>query len=354
MPTRSLRLGSLRLGGGAPVSVQTMTNTDTYDVANTLAQIRSVVKAGAEIVRLAVPDNRAAEALRELVQEAPVPLIADIHFDWRLAVKALASGVAGLRINPGNIGGPTRARKVAEAAGAANAVIRVGVNSGSLEKKNLSHYLSHPNPQILVESALAQVKILEETGFRAIKVSLKSSQVMETVAAARRWAALSDIPQHIGITEAGNAASGAVKSAVGLGILLTEGVGDTIRVSLTAPPEEEVRVAWEILRAAGLRARGVEVISCPTCGRTKGPLIQMATEIKKRLADVTQPLKVAVMGCIVNGPGEARNADAGIALGQGHGSFFAGGRLVASRVPYENLLSLLEEEVHKMEQTHAN
>ena len=345
--TRSFNLGSVRIGGGAPAAVQTMTNTDTRDVRASLDQIKSVARAGAEIVRLAVLDERAAAALKEIAAESPVPLVADIHFDWRLALRSLEAGVAGLRINPGNIGGPDKVRAVAEAAGAAGAVIRVGVNGGSLEKAVLTRHGGRPGAEAMVESALDKVRLLEETGFRNIKVSLKGSNVLETVAAVRRWATVSDIPQHIGITEAGDARSGAVKSAVGLGLILAEGLGDTLRVSLTAPPEEEVRVAWEILRALGLRARGVELISCPTCGRTEGTLMEMAAEVKRRLADISAPLTVAVMGCVVNGPGEAKEADAGIALGRNSGLIFAKGRPLG-KAPYEKLAELLEMEVRKI------
>jgi len=342
--TRAIRLGPLTIGGGAPVSVQTMLNTDTRDVGATLAQLARVIGRGAEIVRLAVLDERSADCLKEIVAESSVPLVADIHFDWRLAIRSLEAGVAGLRINPGNIGGPDKVRRVAEAAGNRGAAIRVGVNSGSLEKAVLAKRGGRPSAGAMVESALDKVRLLEETGFRNIKVSLKGSSVMETVAAVRLWSEISDIPQHIGITEAGDAASGAVKSAVGLGLMLAEGLGDTLRVSLTAPPEDEVRVAWEILRAVGLRARGVEVISCPTCGRTEGPLLEMAAEVKKRLADITRPLTVAVMGCVVNGPGEAREADAGVALGRGHGLIFVRGK-PSQKAPYDQLAALLEREV---------
>ncbi|MDR3038591.1 MAG: flavodoxin-dependent (E)-4-hydroxy-3-methylbut-2-enyl-diphosphate synthase [Candidatus Adiutrix sp.] len=345
--TRSLRLGSVRIGGGAPVAVQTMTDTDPRDAAATLAQIRRVALAGAEIVRLAVPDERAADTLKEIVPDSPVPLVADIHFDWRLAIKAAEAGAAGLRINPGNIGGPEKVRAVAEAAGRLGAVIRVGVNGGSLEKRVLARHGGRVTAEGLVESALNQVRLLEETGFHDLKVSLKGSDVPETVAAARRWSEVSDIPQHIGITEAGDALTGAVKSAVGLGLILAGGLGDTLRVSLTAPPEDEVRAAWAILRALGLRARGVEVISCPTCGRTEGPVARLAEEVRRRLADLTEPLQVAVMGCVVNGPGEARQADAGLALGRGHGLIFAGGRRVAARVPCDRLAEALEDEVRR-------
>ena len=346
--TKAINLGGVTIGGGAPVAVQTMTDTDTRDVAATVAQINSLARAGAEIVRLAVVDERAAECLKEIVQQSPLPLVADIHFDWRLAIMALEAGIDGLRINPGNIGGPEKVRKVAEAAGKNRAVIRVGVNSGSLEKEILAKRGGRPTAGAMVESALKNVKLLEETGFSDIKVSLKGSSVMETVAAVRLWAETSDIPQHLGITEAGDAQSGAIKSAAGLGIMLADGLGDTLRVSLTAPPEEEVRVAWEILRAVGLRFRGVEVISCPTCGRCEGPLKEMAAEVKRRLSDLETPLKVAVMGCVVNGPGEAKEADAGVALGRGGGVVFVRGRQLC-KVPYDQLASLLENEVRKLQ-----
>ncbi|MCL2029473.1 MAG: flavodoxin-dependent (E)-4-hydroxy-3-methylbut-2-enyl-diphosphate synthase [Deltaproteobacteria bacterium] len=343
--TRPLSLGPVPIGGGAPVAVQTMTDTDTRDPAATLAQIGRAARAGAEIVRVAVPDERAAAVLREIVQDSSVPLVADIHFDWRLAVRAAEAGAAGLRINPGNIGGPEKTRAVAEAAGRHGAVIRVGVNSGSLEKEVLARHGGSVTAEGLVESALNQVRLLEDTGFRDLKVSLKGSDVLTTVAAVRLWSQVSDLPQHIGVTEAGDALEGAVKSAVGLGLLLAEGLGDTLRVSLTAPPEEEVRAAWALLRALGLRSRGVEIISCPTCGRVEGPVARLAQEARRRLADITAPLKVAVMGCVVNGPGEARDADAALALGRGHGQVYVGGRRVAARAPYEKLIDLLETKV---------
>ncbi len=345
--TRALRLGRVTIGGGAPVAVQTMTTTDTRDAAATLDQIRSLARAGAEIVRLAVPDERAADVLREIVADSPAPLVADIHFDWRLAVRSLESGVAGIRINPGNIGGPDKVRRVAEAAGARGAVIRVGVNGGSLDPAVLARHGGRPTAAAMVESAVEKIRLVEETGFRDLKVSLKGTDVLTTVAAVRLWSGLSDIPQHLGVTEAGDAASGAVKSAVGLGLMLAGGLGDTIRVSLTAPPEEEVRVAWEILRAVGLRARGVEIVSCPTCGRTEGPLRALAAEVKRRLADITAPLTVAVMGCVVNGPGEAREADAGVALGRGDGLIFVRGRPL-ERVPNDQLADRLEREVRRL------
>lgn len=344
--TRPVRLGSVTIGGGAPVAVQTMTNTDTRDVGATVAQVKRAARAGAEVVRLAVLDGRAAQCLPEIVAESPVPLVADIHFDYRLALASLKAGVAGIRLNPGNIGGDDKVRAVAEAAGAAGAAIRVGVNSGSLEKDMAARY-GGATPEALAQSALAKVRLLEATGFSAIKAALKSSNAMTTLAAVRRFAELCDVPQHVGVTEAGDAFSGAIKSAVGLGLILSEGLGDTLRVSLTAPPEEEVAAAWEILRAVGLRSRGVELISCPTCGRCQGPLFQMAAEARRRLGDIAAPLKVAVMGCIVNGPGEAKEADAGIALGKTGGLLFAHGRQVA-KVPFDNLLDALESQVREI------
>ncbi len=340
-------MAQLTIGGGAPVIVQTMTDTDTRQVENTVRQIQSLASAGAELIRLAVLDQAAAEALTEIVPQSPVPLVADIHFDHRLALAALKAKVAGLRLNPGNIGGPDKVRRVAEAAGAAGAAIRVGVNSGSLEKSILARTGGRPTAEAMVESALGQVRLLEETGFKNLKVSLKGSDVRQTIEAVRLWAQRSDIPQHLGITEAGDAFSGAIKSAVGLGLLLSEGLGDTIRVSLTADPIEEVRAAWEILRAVGLRRRGVEIISCPTCGRCQGPLKEIAAELKARLSDISTPLKVAVMGCVVNGPGEAREADAGLALGQGDGLVFVGGQSLG-RAPNERLVDWLETEVRRL------
>ncbi|MGL4208190.1 MAG: flavodoxin-dependent (E)-4-hydroxy-3-methylbut-2-enyl-diphosphate synthase [Candidatus Adiutrix sp.] len=345
--TNRIYLGDIAIGGGAPVSVQTMLTCDTRNIKSTLAQINSVYKLGAEIVRLAVLDEKAAEALREIVPQSPVPLVADIHFDWRLALKAIEAGIKGLRLNPGNIGPPKKVRHIAEKAGAEGVVIRVGVNGGSLEKKILAKHQGQANAHALVESALGQVAILEETGFSNIKVSLKSSSVMETIKAVRLWGQKSPYPQHLGITEAGDILSGTVKSSVGLGISLAEGLGDTMRVSLTAPPEEEVKVAWEILRALGLRSRGLEIISCPTCGRTEGPVLEISAEIKKRFAHIEKPLKVAVMGCVVNGPGEAKEAHIGVALGRQNGLIFIKGK-ISEKVPIERVIDLLEENIKKM------
>ncbi|MDR0356014.1 MAG: flavodoxin-dependent (E)-4-hydroxy-3-methylbut-2-enyl-diphosphate synthase [Deltaproteobacteria bacterium] len=345
--TRTVKLGRLTIGGGAPVAVQTMTNTPTADVSATLAQIERSAERGAEIVRLAVPDQEAARTIKEIVSRSPVPLVADIHFDYRLALAALAGGVAGLRLNPGNIRDPEKIRKVAEAAGLAGAALRVGVNSGSLDPAMVERY-GH-GPEAMVGSALREIALVEETGFANVKVSLKASSVEETLQAVRLFAQESDVPQHLGITEAGDVKSGAVRSAVGLGILLHEGYGDTIRVSLTGPPEEEVDCAWEILRSLDLRRRGPNFISCPMCGRCRIDLPKLLRDVKERLKDLKTPLTIAVMGCVVNGPGEARKADLGIAGGKGKGRLFVKGRPVGS-YPFEGLVQALEERAKAWEE----
>ncbi|MDR2339390.1 MAG: flavodoxin-dependent (E)-4-hydroxy-3-methylbut-2-enyl-diphosphate synthase [Deltaproteobacteria bacterium] len=340
MGTKVIRLGGLSLGGGNPVIVQTMANTDTRDVLATLAQVRSVAALGAEIVRVAVPDMAAARAVGDIVRESPVPIVADVHFDWRLAVEALRNGAAGVRVNPGNIGGPGKAVKVAEAAGKAGAALRVGVNMGSLDRNMAEKY--GRGPRAMVESALLDLRAVTATGFDNLKVSLKASSVLDTIEAARLFHSMSDIPQHLGVTEAGDALQGTAKSAVALGILLSEGIGDTIRVSLTGAPEQEVVAAWEILRSLGLRQRGVEYVSCPTCGRCEIDLAALLEDVKARLKDITQPMKIAVMGCVVNGPGEARDADAGIAGGKEGGSLFVRGRRLGS-YPFATLAAELEK-----------
>ena len=343
--SRGIRLGKLTIGGGAPVMVQSMTNTDTRDVEATLAQIDRLVRRGCEAVRVAVPDMTAARALRALHDGSPVPLIADIHFDYRLALAALEAGLEGLRINPGNIGPREHVDRVVDAAKANGAVIRVGVNSGSVEKHLLQKY-GGPCVEAMVESALSHVRMLEDRGFYDTKISLKSSSVLDTIAAYRLLARSCDYPLHIGVTEAGGLMRGTVKSAVGLGILLHEGIGDTLRVSLTADPAEEVTVAWEILRALGLRRRGPEIISCPTCGRTRIDLIGLAAQVEERLKGVDKPITVAVMGCAVNGPGEASAADCGIAGGIGEGLLFRKGQILR-KVPEDRLVdelfALIEE-----------
>jgi (E)-4-hydroxy-3-methylbut-2-enyl-diphosphate synthase len=317
-----------------------MTNTPTVDIGQTLAQIRLVAARGAEVVRLAVPDRKAALALKEIVLQSPVPLVADIHFDHRLALMAAEVGVAGLRLNPGNIGDAGKIRKVAEAAGKAGMVIRVGVNAGSLDQQMVARY-GH-GPEAMVKSALKEVALIEETGFTNIKVSLKASDVDLTIKAVRLFAQESDLPQHLGITEAGDVREGSVRSAVGLGILLYEGLGDTIRVSLTGPPEEEVDCAWEILRALDLRQKGPRFISCPTCGRCQFDLPALLAEVKGRLGHIKTPLTVAVMGCAVNGPGEAKRADVGLAGGRQKGRLFVKGQVIGS-YPFGELAQRLEK-----------
>lgn len=349
--TRQLRLGDVLIGGGAPVVVQSMTNTDTRDASATLEQIGRLAAAGCEIVRLAVPDEKAAEALRTIAARSPVPLVADIHFDYRLALAALDAGLRGLRINPGNFGGEGPVDNLAAAAKANGAVIRVGVNSGSVEKELLERY-GGPTPEALVESALSHVRMLERRGFYAIKVSLKSSSVTDTIAAYRLMASRTDYPLHLGVTEAGTPMRGAVKSAVGLGLLLFEGIGDTIRVSLTADPVREAAVAWEILRAVGLRSRGPEIVSCPTCGRTEIDLIGMAEKVEEYVqshpAAAASHLKIAVMGCVVNGPGEAREADIGLAGGRDRGVIFRKGKVLRSVNGQEALLAAFLEELNNL------
>lgn len=345
--TRAIRLGALSVGGGAPVMVQSMTNTDTRDVEATLAQIARLEARGCEAVRLAVPDRAAAAALAAIRAGARLPLIADIHFDHRLAVAALEAGLEGLRINPGNIGPREHVNRVVDAAKAHHAVIRVGVNSGSVEKRLLEKY-GGPCPDALVESALGHVRMLEERGFGDIKISLKSSSVLHTIEAYRKLSEACDYPLHIGVTEAGGLMRGTVKSAVGLGILLHEGIGDTLRVSLTADPAEEVTVAWEILRALGLRSRGPEIISCPTCGRTEIDLFALARAVEERLAESTADIRVAVMGCVVNGPGEAREADLGLAGGRDKGVIFRRGEVIRSVRGQEALLAAFMEELQTL------
>ena len=345
--TRQLKLGSVRIGGGAPIVVQSMTNTDTRDVEATLGQIKRLHDAGCEIVRVAIPDETAARALRAIHDASPIPVIADIHFDYRLALMALEAGLEGLRINPGNIGERKNVEMVVDAAKARGAVIRVGVNSGSVEKRLLEQY-GGPTPQAMVESALGHVRILEEHGFYDTKISIKSSSVLNTIECYRLISQRCDYPLHLGVTEAGGVLRGAIKSSVGMGVLLSEGIGDTLRVSLTAAPEEEMTVAWELLRALGLRQRGPEIISCPTCGRTEIDLIGLAQEVERRLRTENAPIKVAVMGCVVNGPGEAREADLGMAGGRDKGIIFRKGEVIRSVRGQEALLAAFMEELDKL------
>jgi (E)-4-hydroxy-3-methylbut-2-enyl-diphosphate synthase len=344
--TRQITLGSVKIGGNAPVAVQSMCNTDTRDAKATLSQIDRLEQAGCEIVRIAVPDIDAAKSLGDIRKGTKLPLVADIHFDYRLALEAVRQGVDGLRINPGNIGGKEKVAEVVRACRDKGLPIRIGVNAGSLEK-HLLEKSGHPTPEAIVESAFGHIRILEEMNFTDLKVSLKASDVMTTVAAYRLFSRKSDYPLHIGISEAGTLFSGTVKSSVGLGILLSEGIGDTMRVSLTADPAEEVRVAYEILKALKIRQRGVDIISCPTCGRTEIDIINLAQEVEKRLADIKEPLTVAVMGCVVNGPGEAREADVGIAGGKGVGLLFKHGEIVR-KFDEKELADVLVREVEEI------
>ncbi|MEF2144085.1 MAG: flavodoxin-dependent (E)-4-hydroxy-3-methylbut-2-enyl-diphosphate synthase [Desulfovibrionaceae bacterium] len=335
--TREVRIGDVGVGGDNPIRVQSMCNTDTRDVNATLAQINELAEAGCEIVRLAVPDEIAANALAAIRRNSPVPLVADIHFDYRLALLAAEAGMDALRINPGNIGGAEKVDAVVDAAKDRGLPIRIGVNSGSLEKELLAKF-GGPTPEAMVESALGHVALLEKRGFADTKISLKSSSVRNTIRAYQLLSEKVDYPLHIGITEAGTLVRGAVKSSVGLGILLWEGLGDTLRVSLTHDPVDEIGVAWEILRALGLRERGPEIVSCPTCGRTEIDLITLAGEVEKRLRGVPDVFTCAVMGCVVNGPGEAKEADIGIAGGRGLGIIFRKGEVVRKVRGEENLL----------------
>lgn len=341
--SRQIHIGDVAVGGGAPVSVQSMTNTDTRDWRSTVEQISRLEEAGCEIIRVAVPDAQAAEAFARIKKSIRIPIIADIHFDYRLAVRAIQSGADAIRINPGNIGGPDRVKKVIDLAREREVPVRIGVNSGSVEKDLLAKY-GHPTPEAMVESALRHVRFFEDNDFGLIKISLKSSDVIDTIESYRLLAAKIDYPFHLGVTEAGTVVSGAIKSALGVGFLLLEGIGDTLRVSLTAAPEEEMFVAWSILRALKLRQRGVEVVSCPTCGRTEIDLISIVERAEALLKHIRAPLKVAIMGCVVNGPGEAREADVGIAAGRGGGVLFKKGKR-AEKVSESELLARLLSEV---------
>jgi len=341
-------IGHVPVGGGAPVVVQSMTKTLTHQVGRTVAQVKRLEKAGCEIIRLAVPDERSAEALKAIRKGVSIPIIADIHFDHRLALAALRAGVDGLRLNPGTIGPKEKVREVVRAAKKQRVPIRIGVNSGSLEKDLLARH-GEATPEAMVESALRHIHLLEDLGFDLIKVSLKASDVARTLKAYRLLAEEVDYPFHAGITEAGGLYSGTVKSAVGLGLLLAEGLADTVRVSLTAPPEDEVRAAYLILESLGLRARGINFISCPICGRAEVDMLKIVPEVEKRLASIRVPLKVALMGCMVNGPGEAREADIGIACGRGVGVLFQKGRLVR-RIEEARIIPEVIREVKKMAQ----
>ncbi len=344
--TRQIFVGRVPIGGGAPVTIQSMLNTKTTDVEGSLAQIRQLKAAGCQIARLAVPNREAAESFQKICQQSALPLVADIHFDYKLAIAAAEGGAAKIRINPGNIGGEDRVEAVVVACKARNIPIRIGVNGGSLDKALLAKY-GHPTAEALVESAFQHIALLEKYDFYDTCVSMKSSTVPTMVEAARLFRQRCDYPLHIGVTETGPVRMGLIKSAMGIGALLLDGIGDTLRVSLTDDPVQEVYAAKDILKAAGLRTEGVNIISCPTCGRTQIDLIGLVNQVEAALKDCQKPITVAVMGCIVNGPGEAREADIGIAGGDGCGMLFEKGVQVA-KLPYDQLLSALLERIEKL------
>ncbi len=343
--TQQIRVGDTPVGGGAPVSVQSMTNTDTRNVDQTVKQIHRLEKAGCEMIRAAVPDMTAAQAIESIKARITIPFIADIHFDYRLALASIRAGADGLRINPGNIGSKDKVKRVVECAAEHSVPIRIGVNAGSLEKALLKKH-GGATPEAMVESALGHVEILRALDFNAIKLSIKASDVPRTVEAYRLLSAKTDFPLHVGVTEAGGLYPGVVKSSLGIGMLLAEGVGDTIRVSLTRDPVEEVRVGYEILRALDIRKRGPEIISCPTCGRCQIDLFKIVEQVEAALMTYTETIKIAIMGCVVNGPGEAREADIGVAGGAGIGILFRKGEVV-KKFPEAQLVDVLLEEVSK-------
>ncbi len=343
---KQILVGGVPIGGGAPVSIQSMLNTRTTDVAGSLRQIRALADAGCQIARLAVPDMEAARSFAEICRESPLPLVADIHFDYRLAIAAAEGGAAKIRLNPGNIGGADRVRAVVEVCRARHIPIRIGVNGGSLDRELLKKY-GHPTPEALVESASSHIRLLEEENFTDICVSMKSSNVPLMMRAYQLMDKACDYPLHVGVTETGTEYMGTIKSAMGIGGLLCQGIGDTVRVSLTADPVREVYAAKAILKAAGLRREGVNIVSCPTCGRTRIDLIGLAGKVEEALRDCEKPLTVAVMGCVVNGPGEAREADIGIAGGEDCGVLFVRGEL-KERLPYDELLPALLRYIDKL------
>jgi len=340
--TRVIRIGNILIGGDNPIRIQSMTKTDTEDVEGTLNQIRKLKDFGCEIVRIAIPDEKAVEAFIEIKKKSPLPIVADIHFNYRLALKAIEYGADGIRINPGNIGSKERVREIVRLAKERGIPIRIGVNSGSLEKELLKKYGS-ATTSALVESVMNSVKLLEDFDFYDIKISVKASDIERTVEAYRRISELTDYPLHIGITEAGTLFSGTIKSSVGIGILLYEGIGDTIRVSLSAPPEEEVRVGWEILKALGLRKKGIEIISCPTCGRLEVDLLPIVSEIERRTLSIEKNIKIAIMGCVVNGPGEAGESDLALVCGKGVGLIYKKGKLLRKVKEEEMVEEFLRE-----------
>lgn len=344
--TRQIMVGPIPIGGGAPIAVQSMTNTNTRDVEATVNQVERLFRAGCEIVRLAVPDKQAAESFREIKAQVHPPLIADIHFDHRLAIASIRAGADGLRINPGNIGGRPEVERVIEEASAHHIPIRIGINAGSLPKSILKKY-GHPIPEAMVEAAMDYVKLFEEIGFDQIKLSIKSSNVLHMITAYEMLSQEVGYPLHLGVTEAGTLLSGTVKNSLGIGLLLYQGIGDTFRVSLSRDPVEEVKVAYEILRALDLRHRGPEIISCPTCGRCEIDLFGLVQQVEEALSEIEASPKVAIMGCVVNGPGEAKEADIGIAGGRGQGILFRKGRRVR-KIPEEDLARILIQEVQQI------
>lgn len=343
--TRSLMVGNVQIGDMAPISVQSMTNTFTEDVKATVSQIKKLEKAGCEIVRVAVPNENAATAIALIKKKISIPIIADIHFDYRLALASARAGADGLRLNPGNIGGIKKVRAVVDCAKELEIPIRIGVNSGSVEKSLLKKHKG-ATPEAMVESAMRHIKLLQSLDFNAIKVSLKASDVFRTIQAYRILSTKTDLPLHVGVTEAGGLYPGTVKSSIGIGMLLAEGIGDTLRVSLTRDPVEEIRVGYEILRALDIRQHGPEIISCPTCGRCNIDIFRIVDRVEKALLKNPLPIKLAIMGCVVNGPGEAQEADIGIAGGDGVGVLFKKGRVV-KKVPQEKLVDVLLEEIKK-------
>ncbi len=351
--TRMIHIGPVAIGGGAPISVQSMCNTKTTDTKATVAQIKALQAAGCDIVRLAVPDMQAAKNLHNIIAQVNVPLVADIHFDYKLALEAIEQGISALRLNPGNIGGEEKVKAVVKAAKAHNVPIRIGVNAGSLDKKILAKY-GGVTPEALVESAMQHVKILEALDFHDMKISLKAHDVPLTLAAYRLMSETVDYPLHLGITEAGTVNTGIIKSAVGIGALLAEGIGDTFRISLTGDPVVEVKVANEILKSLGLKEYGPTLIACPTCGRTSIDLPAIAAKVEAKLAAIKDSIDVAVMGCVVNGPGEARGADVGIAGGNGEGLIFRKGEIIR-KVPEAVLVDELFKEIDAiLEERHKN
>ena len=344
--TRKIFVGGVAMGGGAPVSIQSMLNTKTTDVAGCLRQLHALKAAGCQIARLAVPHAAAAQSFAEIAAQSPLPLVADIHFDYRLAISAAEGGAAKIRINPGNIGGADRVQAVADVCKSKKIPIRIGVNGGSLDKKLLEKY-GHPTPEALVESAFSHLELLEQAGFYDACVSIKSSSVPTMVAACRLFRRRCDYPLHIGVTETGPVRAGLIKSAMGIGALLLDGIGDTLRVSLTADPVQEVYAAKEILRAAGVRKDGVNIISCPTCSRTSIDLIGLVDQVEQALQDCSKSITGAVMGCVVNGPGEAREADVGIAGGEDCGVLFVKGEPVR-KLPYGQLLPALLDQIQRL------